>query len=355
MEIVIEKEGTPITESVLEEDREASDMTPGLSHLWVLQQLDRTGLSHWLLGFGAFLTLTIMSVIMLISVGYPDPDMYKDSIAFTAIISFFLVFYIAMGRGWHHDALQFLAFDREIESALVVIRPGARIVVLELLIALVCVYINLQLNKSIDLGHSTVFLLSIWFFFWIQWVMIVFCVDIILRQLISLMRIVRRIRIDLLNAGFYSTLANAMVRHVGLYVFGVCIISLSYIVFTEGELSAGEMMVVMMPWYLPSLIIISLYLIPFNYFMKRMRSRKLQELNCITAALGGNYQALDHSLLCDEASVSKIDLLYYQDRIAAIKEWPFTDRIRALVLFGILPPLTWVIAALIEILIESSL
>ncbi|MFT7221637.1 MAG: hypothetical protein ACI8Z1_003259 [Candidatus Azotimanducaceae bacterium] len=355
MDIVIKNEGTPITESVLEEGREASEMTPGLSHLWVLKQLDRTGLSHWLLGFGAFLTLTIMSVIMLIGVGYPDPNMYKNSIAFTAIISFFLVFYIAMGRGWHSDALQFLAFDREIESALAVIRPGPRIVILELLIAVGCVYINMQVNKSIDLSHSTVFLLSIWFFFGIQWVMIVFCVDVVLRQLISLMRIVQRIRIDLLNAEFYSTLANAMVRHVGLYIFGVCIISLSHIVFTEGELSAAEMMVVMMPWYLPSLVIISLYLIPFNHLMKRMRSRKLQELNCITAVLGGNYQALDHSLLRDESSVSKIDLLYYQDRIGAIKEWPFTDRIRALVLFGILPPLTWVIAALIEILIESSL
>lgn len=86
-----------------------------------------------------------------------------------------------------------------------------------------------------------------------------------------------------------------------------------------------------------------------------MRSRKSQELNCVSAALDGNLRALDHSLLKDELSPSKIDLLYYQDRIRSIKEWPFTDRIRALVLFGILPPLTWVVAALIEIYIESAL
>ena len=101
--------------------------------------------------------------------------------------------------------------------------------------------------------------------------------------------------------------------------------------------------------------LISLYLFPYNRFRKRMRSRKSQGLNCVSAALDGNLRALDHSLLKDELSPSKIDLLYYQDRIRSIKEWPFTDRIRALVLFGILPPLTWVVAALIEIYIESAL
>jgi len=150
-------------------------------------------------------------------------------------------------------------------------------------------------------------------------------------------------------------MANVMVRFVGLYIFGVCIILLSNIVFTEGALCTGEMMMIMMPWYLPGLIIISLYLFPYNRFRKRMRSRKSQELNCVSAALDGNLRALDHSLLKDELSPSKIDLLYYQDRIRSIKEWPFTDRIRALVLFGILPPLTWVVAALIEIYIESAL
>jgi heme/copper-type cytochrome/quinol oxidase subunit 4 len=55
----------------------------------VLIQLDRTGLSHWLLGFGACLILTIIAIIMLIVGRNPDPDMYRNSIAFTAISSFF--------------------------------------------------------------------------------------------------------------------------------------------------------------------------------------------------------------------------------------------------------------------------
>lgn len=321
----------------------------------MLKQLDRTGLSHWLLGFGAFLTLTISAIILLVVVSYPDPGMYWNSIAFTAISSFFLIFYLAMGRGWHSDLLQFLSFDRSLEQEIAVIEPGNRMIMVELLVAAVCVYVNLQVNDGFNIWHSNLLFCGIVFFYSIQWLLIVFSIDVILRQLVCLARIVERIRIDLLNAEFYSSLANVMVRHVGLYIFGLCILSVSYIVFTEGALGAGEMMLLMMPWYLPGLIIIILYLIPFSRFKARMHSRKILELNSINAALSGNFRALENSLLKGEDHPSKIDLLIYRDRITAIKEWPFTDRIRALVLFGILPPLTWVIAAVIEILIEGAI
>ena len=94
--------GQIITDLVFEETAIVDSTTPGLSHLWVLKQLDRTGLSPWLLGFGAFLTLTIAAIIMLIVVRYPDPDTYRNVVAFTAISSFFLIFYLAMGQFIRH-------------------------------------------------------------------------------------------------------------------------------------------------------------------------------------------------------------------------------------------------------------
>lgn len=348
-------EANNITDLVFEESSVRNPVTPGLEHIWLLRLLDRSGLSHWLLGLGAFLTLTITAVVFLIISRYPNPDIYRNSVAFCAISSFFLVFYIGMGRGWHHDLIQYIEFDRTLESVISVIRPSKKAVYLELVIAAICASINLQIANAVQFQAMPMLFGSITLFYFIQWMLIVFCVDIIFRQLICLMRIVKIIRIDLLNADFYSQLANPMVRHVGLYIFGLCIISLSYIVFTEGTLTTGEMFVAMMPWYLPGLIIISLYIVPYNHFRKRVGVHKQQELNAVNAALSGNVRALDNSLLKDEAIPSKIDLLFYQDKIARIKEWPFTDRIRALVLFGILPPLTWVLAAFIEIIIESSL
>lgn len=344
-----------ITDLVYNESEAADQVTPGLEHIWLLRLLDRTGLSHWLLGFGAFLTLTVASFIVLIIAAYPDPNMYKYSVAFCAISSFFLVFYIAMGRGWYRDLLQYIDFDRAIENDIHVIRPARHVVYAELAFAAICAWVNLQMNEAVQLESMPILSGALWVFYFIQWMLIVLCIDLILRQLICLMQVVRHIRIDLMHADFYSALANPMVRHVGLYIFGLCIIALSYIVFTEGALTAGEMMLLMMPWYLPPLIIISLYIVPYSQFRRRVRFRKLQELNAINAALAGNIRALDNTLLREEAIPSKIDLLYYQERISSIREWPFTDRFRTLVLFGILPPLTWVLAALIEIAIEGAL
>ena len=311
--------GSRITDLTFDNEvNEEKQVTPGLTHLGILRMLDRTGLSAWLLGFGCFLTLTIAAFVMLIIVRYPDPVMYRNSIAFVAIVSFFLVFYFSMGRGWYHDVVKLLEFDSDMSSLFDVLQPSKKLVLVELVVAVLCAVVNLRFGEAM-VEFSTVFAINIFVFFFIQYTLIVLCIDLVFRQLICLMRVVRKIRIDLLNSEVYSTLANSMVRIVGLYIFGVCVISMSYIVFTEGALGPTEMLVAMMPWYLPSLILISLYLVPYNHFRHRMHFHKHLELNCIAAALSGNYASLEHSLLRDEPKPTKIDLLYYQDRIRKVK------------------------------------
>ncbi len=328
--------------------------TPGLTHLLPLRLMDRSGLSPWLLALGTFLALSVIAVATIIVARVPDPAMYRNSIAFTAVISFFLLFYFLTGRGWHQDVVKFLEFDPTLVNIFDLLEPGRRLVLVELIMAVVFATTDSQMT-DFTAKVPTLLALGIWSFYVIEYILIIFCADIVFRQLVCMMKVVRKMRIDLLNSEFYSTLANVMVRHIGLYIFGMSIISLSHLVFTEGDIGISEMLLVMMPWYMPGLIIISLYLIPYNHFRHRMRFRKYQELNCITSALTGNLTALEHSLLRGEALPSKIDLLYYQSRIRGIREWPFTDKIRSLVLFGILPPLTWVLAALIEVTIESLL
>ena len=351
----IAREDINISNLTLNESPPEPVATPGLTHLRLLRMLDASGLSPWLLGLGCFLLLTIISVALLIFGRVPDPAMYRNSIAFTAIVSFFLLCYFSIGRGWHQDIIKFLEFDSNLAGSFDALEPGGRLVLLEMILAGACAVVNLQLNELPQSAPMTL-LIGVLSFYFIQYCLIILCIDVLLRQLVCIMKVVQTIRLDLIDSDFYSTLANIMVRHVGLYIFGMCIISISYIVFTEGALGPAEMLVAMMPWYVPGLVIIILYLIPYNRFRHRMRVRKSQELNCIASALAGNMKALEHSLLKDEhPPPTKIDLLYYQNRIRSVREWPFTDRIRSLVLFGILPPLTWVIAALIEVLIEGAL
>ena len=329
-------------------------VTPGLTHLPMLRLLDRSGLSPWLLSLGTFLSMTVIAIATIIAVRVPDPAVYRNSIAFSAVISFFLLFYFSMGRGWHQDVIKFIEFDPSLVKIFDLLNPGRWLVFAELVLAVCLASMDAE-RSVISAGMPLELALGIWSYYVIQYLLIILCADIVFRQLACMLKVVRQMRIDLLNSEFYSTLANVMVRHIGLYIFGLCIIFLSRLVFTEGSISITDMLLIMMPWYLPGLIIISLYLIPYNHFRHRVRFRKYQELNCIASALAGNQAALEDSLLKDEPRPSKIDLLYYQKRIQGIREWPFTDKIRSLVLFGILPPLTWVIAALIEVTIESLL
>ncbi|GEM_PF-3669412 len=66
---------------------------------------------------------------------------------------FFLIFYLAMGRGWHRDLLRFLSFDRSLGQVISVIEPGNRIIIVELLVAVICVYVHLQLNGTVNIWH----------------------------------------------------------------------------------------------------------------------------------------------------------------------------------------------------------
>lgn len=335
----------------------APGATPGLSHSWILSRLDRTGLPSSLLGFLCFLALAFLGIVLLIFSRVPDPAMYRNSIAFTAIVSFLVTFYFRMGRGWYQDLLHFLEFDPNVHSALDYLEPRRFIVQLELVIAAMSAYVNLYLSGiALSEEASLFFILSLGLFYFIQFSTIMFCIDMVVRQLVSLVEIAKVIRVDLLETEFYSSLANAMYRFFGMYIAGLCVITLSFMVFTEGEYGAGQMLEIMAPWYLPGLFLMSLYLLPYNKFRKRVGVVKYLELNRVHEAIQGNFSLLKDSMIArDEGKLRTVDLLAYQDRIRAVREWPFTNRIRNLVLFGILPPLTWIIAAYIEIIIESAL
>lgn len=84
---MIAQEVLDITDLVAEDLPEEA-ATPGLTHLWLLTVIDRTGLSHWLLGFGFFLAQAIIAFFILILERYPDPAMYQNGVAFSAISGF---------------------------------------------------------------------------------------------------------------------------------------------------------------------------------------------------------------------------------------------------------------------------
>lgn len=249
-----------------------------------------------------------------------------------------------------------LEFDDSLMGVQSILEPTQRLRWMQYGLALICASINMQLNDLILVRMEYVFFAAFGLY-WLEYLLVIFCIDVFFRQLLCLNKVSTCIRISLLEADHYAVLANPMLRFLRLYIFGLCIIFASYTVFTSGELAFSSLLIVMMPFYLPGLFMLGLFMLPYNRFKRRIHVAKTIELNHVHRALvKGDKAHLKSSLIGEDADmVSRVDLLYYEERIGKIKELPFTDKIRGMLLFGVLPPLTWVIAALIEIFIEGAL
>jgi hypothetical protein len=332
----------------------AGKATPGLSHISWIVWIDRTGLPAWQIVITSFLALVIVGIVSLVLNRVPDPNMYSNVIAFVAIICFFMLLYISLGRGWYSDLRQLIDFDSSLAVFLPRLEPSKQIVRVEVLTAAVCSFINLYFFQPTDLYQEFTMLIFVSSYFFLEYLFIVLSLDILVRQLAILYKITNSIRIDLLQPEFYSLLGNVMLRFLKLYIFGICVITFSFNIFIEGKLDSSNMILGIMPYCIPGLFMLGLYMIPYNHFKRRMRMAKSVELNHVIRGIKGDEAHLNSSLVGQDASkLTVVDLLYYEERIRNIKEWPFTDRIRSMIFFGVLPPLTWVIAALIEIFIES--
>ena len=338
------------------ENTSSNPATPGISHWQPLTKLDRTGLPSWQLGLSTFLFLALLGFSLLLILSVKQPRLFFIVIAFVAIISFFLVLYLEMARGWYSDLLEVLEFDSSLIDVQPILEPSKRVRWLQYGLAFICAIVNSQFNEFIAVKIEYLFFASFGLF-WLEYILVIFCIDVFFRQLLCLNEVSTRIRISLLEADHYAVLANPMLRFLRLYIFGLCIIFASYTVFTSGELAFSALLVLMMPFYLPGLFMLGLFMLPYNRLKRRIHVAKTIELNHVYRALvKGDKAHLHSSLIGEDADkLSRVDLLYYSERIGKIKELPFTDRIRGMLLFGVLPPLTWVIAALIEISIEGAL
>lgn len=342
-----------MSESVAE-DVEVRPTTPGVSHWRVLAWLDQTGLPSWQIGISVFLFLALTGIIALVMSAAPNPSMYPNTVAFIAIITFFLILYLESARGWHRDFVEILEFDDSLLSIREYLEPTGSIKVVEVFLALGCASINLSINDVIVPELGFVYYVA-GILYWLEYTLVIFFIDFFIRQLRCMIEVCSNIRVSLLEADVYAVLANPMLRFLRLYIFGLCIVFASYTVFTSGELAFGSLMIIVMPFYLPGFFLLTLFMLPYNRIKQRIHVAKSIELNHVHRAIAFDDRAhLRSSLIGDDADrLTKVDLMYYQDRIAKIKELPFTDSIRGMLFFGVLPPLTWVIAALIEIFIEG--
>jgi hypothetical protein len=154
-----------------------------------------------------------------------------------------------------------------------------------------------------------------------------------------------QIKVDLLNPKSLTPLARVSVISTLSIIGAVAIFPL---MFLEDEVSLLAMGPGMTGLLVPMLW---LFFLPVWPVHKRIKAARHNELHAIQRQLEQMRQGNE----IDSQMMSKLQpLLIYRNEIQQVPEWPFDSvAIARLMLYLIIPPLTWVGAALIEILVDS--
>jgi len=102
-------------------------------------------------------------------------------------------------------------------------------------------------------------------------------------------------------------------------------------------------------------IVLGLYhLLPLFLLRARVAAAKVDEIRRVRAAIRGDRGQLRESQIAHVADeFAAPDLLAYEQRIASIREWPVEGMLLRVVLYGLLPPLAWVLGALVERVVDA--
>ena len=127
-------------------------------------------------------------------------------------------------------------------------------------------------------------------------------------------------------------------------------------IFTTSDELAKTAIPIGIPMITLMTILLVLVSIPLIKIRNRLREEKTKEFLLISKALAGDRAALSSSRIsANQHEFQMPDLLYYQDRIQSVWEWPLHTHVRRIAFYVILPPLAWVLAALVESFVETAL
>jgi hypothetical protein len=173
-------------------------------------------------------------------------------------------------------------------------------------------------------------------------------VSIAISQIVSLIDAAHRIDIDLLQLTRYSAITNPGTRAVVVVLVVLSQYPLASLGVESSEQSAA-LMKLMLFLVIAVTPVISLYFYPVVILRNRIKGKKEKELDAVLRSLQGDDEAIKTlSLQSRGAPTSTQDFLTYQMFVESRWEWPIAAHVQKLVLFGLLPPFAWVLAAAIE-------
>jgi len=332
-------------------------LTP-LSNIPWLRWIDRTELPAIVIG-----CITFLVFLPFYNFDALPPRMPGQAGIFPPAFALCLLFLLHLARGANNDLGLLIRSGKIGTEQLHALAAGPRMALIELALGLYVgfqrVYSQLgyayggldELMASGDLASTGFWVsnLSILLYTITQVHLLTFCI----RQIRVFNRVARTYPVDLLTPELNNVISNPLIRFmlVGLIAisFGLLVFEMiPYNSMQKRLLVAGSIGTLI--W----LALVLLSLIPLFTLKSRISVAKLQELTCVRRAMQGDMKGLNQSQLADRMHEFTLpDLMYYEDRIKNIWEWPFEAHVRRLVIFGLIPPITWILAAVVESMFET--
>ena len=156
----------------------------------------------------------------------------------------------------------------------------------------------------------------------------------------------REISIDILNAEAYSgvTMSPAVLFVVSSVLFTV--LGLVWLVsdpFRDASFIQAWTMLLLAGFFL--ILLVSMY--PMLVLRNRIAEEVSRERDLLVTAIRGQVDALGASRLA-EPGMTRAELMMCLSLVNTVSEWPVSAQVKKILLFGVIPPVAWSLAAIVE-------
>ena len=309
--------------------------TNPLTHLPWLRWIDQTEIPSVAIGIIACLIF-----LPFYEFNAMAPRLPFQGAAFPLAFALALMFLLQLSRGASNDLRLLIQADKIDTSYLESIGAGKKMAWLELILG--CVIglqrirsqIKFDLNETISLSElispaSIAVCLAILFYTVIEVHLVAFC----LRQVMVFRRVAKNFQVDLMTTELNNALSNPLIRFLvvslvatscGMLIYQIVPFpSLQRRIFQGGSLAA---------LFLAAMIVVSM--VPLFILRARIAVAKQIEITQIRQALKGDFSGVGQSHFGAQLKdFTPADLMYYEDRVKNIWEWPIEAHIRRLVIF----------------------
>jgi len=345
--------------------------TIGLKGIWGLEQLDRTGIATWKLGVLLMGGGTLVGAMLIPTLGEVNPasvlasrfgpqQIYAILVGPLFAIGLYLFFSLFMARNTEADLRLLSVFDDAVGENIKLLKQGRFTLIICTLIGIIfypsmlwvidVVVWDWTFVERFSVLHSSGLALNVanYLIFPILGLSAGITLSIFVTQSKCLVHTARNIEVDLVLLSQYSKIANPLIRLVLFVLAGMSLVPPLILFLDDAAFTKGTIIGVLTISFI-SILLLLMYAYPILILRNRIKEEKQKELDAVLLSLQGDKDAIQKiSIQGHGMPMTTTDLLTHQMFVESRWEWPIASHVQRLILFGLLTPISWVLAATLE-------